>query len=128
MNEINSLQLLTIVIFTFMGFYIILREDKKNMMSVKQLTFFEIMDIIDSIIDTYLAYKVKLDFDVRRDGTIIDFELELKTIVNDIVIHLSLNIISQSELYVSDTYLIEYISNKVQLFLLQKMKEDNKKR
>jgi hypothetical protein len=93
---------------------------------VINMDYFKLMDIIDDLIDTYLQFKVSLDFNIRRDGKVIDFELEMKSITSEILIHISPQLMKSAEAYVSDTYMIEYISNRVQHFLLEKMKTDKK--
>jgi hypothetical protein len=91
------------------------------------MDYFKLMEIIDDIVDTYLQFKITLDYNIRRDGTTIDFEIEMKSITTDILVSISPDLLKSATLYVSDTYMIEYITNRVQNFLLEKMRTDKMK-
>ena len=121
--EVHHVIIILTAILTAIVFYA-LNAHKGETPSYPPMDYFKLMEIIDDIVDTHLQFKITLDYNIRRDGTTIDFEIEMKSITTDILVSISPDLLRNATLYVSDTYMIEYINNRVQNFLLEKMRTD----
>ena len=124
--EVHHVIIILTAILTAIVFYA-LNAHKGETPSYPSMDYFKLMEIIDDIVDTHLQFKITLDYNIRRDGTTIDFEIEMKSITTDILVSISPDLLKNATLYVSDTYMIEYINNRVQNFLLEKMRADKMK-
>lgn len=122
--EIHHVIIILTVILTGIVFYALNAHKGDTAPAYPAMDYFKLMEIIDDIVDTYLQFKITLDYNIRRDGTTIDFEIEMKSITTDILVSISPDLLKSATLYVSDTYMIEYITNRVQNFLLEKMRID----
>lgn len=125
--EAHHVILILTVILTGIVFYALNAHKGDTAPTHPAMDYFKLMEIIDDIVDTYLQFKITLDYNIRRDGTTIDFEIEMKSITTDILVSISPDLLKSATLYVSDTYMIEYITNRVQNFLLEKMRTDKMK-
>nr|DAJ68158.1 MAG TPA: hypothetical protein [Caudoviricetes sp.] len=122
--ESHHVILILTAIMAAIVFYGLNAHKGDNTSSYPVIDYFKLMEIIDDIVDTHLQFKITLDYNIRRDGTTIDFEIEMKSITTDILVSISPDLLKNATLYVSDTYMIEYINNRVQNFLLEKMRTD----
>lgn len=125
--EIHHVMIILTVILAGIVFYALNAKGDNTTPAYPAMDYFKLMEIIDDIVDTYLQFKITLDYNIRRDGTTIDFEIEMKSITTDILVSISPDLLKSATLYVNDTYMIEYITNRVQNFLLEKMRTDKMK-
>jgi hypothetical protein len=78
-----------------------------------------LMEILDSIIQREIQYKVTLDYKVRDIRVIYNFQEDLKELTTKILSSLSEPFFQELDYYHSRKYIIQYVTRYVEAFLIE---------
>lgn len=121
---INVILVLAILANIRSGNKVIDATTQKNKIEMKSMDFNELMDIANDIIDQTFEFRTMLVYRLNKEGHIFSYEKELKTLVNSILSSYSIDLVRSIEKYVSRDYFISYVTQRCEMFIIERMKEN----
>lgn len=91
-------------------------DEKTNVIKTPNVSYVELLGILDSTIEKELYFAVKLKFDLQ-DVKIIDFNENLASISSHIMEALSQSYLDDLSYYHNKKWVMEYVVRKVRIYL-----------